>query len=315
MSYHADLQILISTAKIVRSAAKHLLDESVGSLTEDQTLFAQLIEQSAVKILELNSERLDSLKLIQAASKEFAETVHQLRSSLSVIINCQTLFEELYVGLINERECYQLMKIQRATNLAQTSIIRLLSIDSRPERPLLVVRRFFDLNDILKKAMENFAWAVEGKPIELQLKVDDNLPNAFGDARYTSRILSNLLHNAAKFTNSGTISITVQTVPIREGHPRLQIAIADTGIGMSPEMCLAANNSRWMPAPDLGIGLLLVSRFTQLQGGKFRLESQAGEGTVAYVQLLTKEEGPRCTSLFNMPRRLFRSHSKRFEVN
>jgi signal transduction histidine kinase len=319
MSYRADLQTLMGTAKIVRATAKHLLDESGDSLTDEQRSFTARIEESAVEILEYVPTRLEPLGLTQATNQSRAETVHQLKISLTTIIGYHNLLEAsegLHIGSINERQCYQLMKIRRAARLAQACINRWQSTTvPLPVGPMRLARRFYDLKDMLKKAMEELAKAVKGKAIELQLKVEENSPNAFGDDNRTYRIISNLLSNAARFTNSGTISITVQTVHVQEGQLRLQIAIADTGIGMLPEMCLAANNARRMPAPDRGFGLLLAIGLARAQGGNLWLESQEGVGTVAYIQLPTIDEQPRRDSSFNTPRRLYRSHRKGFVLD
>ena len=107
------------------------------------------------------------------------------------------------------------------------------------------------------------------------------------------QILSNLLHNAAKFTNDGgTVRITANiTQPKSDAEPQMSIAVADSGIGISPELLprvfeLFTQGVTRSSQPGLGIGLALARRLVELHGGRLDGRSEgAGRGSEFVIQL------------------------------
>jgi signal transduction histidine kinase len=135
----------------------------------------------------------------------------------------------------------------------------------------------FAVSSVVEEEVEKARVLVAGKPIELRLVKEDDF-HLHAPARVLSVLLSNLLRNACHYTDEGSV-----TVILRRGS----IAVADTGVGMTPDE-LARVFEPFYRAGDRkkdgqGIGLSIVQRLSQRYGWPVRLESEAGKGTVATI--------------------------------
>ncbi len=119
--------------------------------------------------------------------------------------------------------------------------------------------------------------------LNLNIRVEEDLPDAMLDARAIKQILINLLSNAVKFTDAGEIALSVGA---RDGA--LEFAVKDTGVGMN-KVVLAKLGGRYSDthrkgvrgAGGTGLGLSLAFELTRLHGGQLAFESEPGVGTVA----------------------------------
>jgi signal transduction histidine kinase len=136
---------------------------------------------------------------------------------------------------------------------------------------------------IIARAVETIRPAIDAARLEFTIELPDELLTVDGDRTRLVQIVSNVLHNAAKFTDEGgRISLKVR----RQG-PQVVICVADTGIGIAPELVPAifdlftqvhATSER--AQAGLGIGLALVRRLTEMHGGTVTVQSEGpGRGT------------------------------------
>jgi signal transduction histidine kinase len=119
-----------------------------------------------------------------------------------------------------------------------------------------------------------------------------NIGTMYADATRVRQILFNLLSNAAKFTDQGRITLAARHVEATDGAPWFEFAVADTGIGMTPEQVQSLFKEFIQAAPSTtrlyggtGLGLALSSRFCHMMGGTIEARSQFGEGSVFTVRL------------------------------
>jgi signal transduction histidine kinase len=123
--------------------------------------------------------------------------------------------------------------------------------------------------------------------VTIETRIDDGLPALTADGRILRQILVNLVSNAVKFTNAGG-RVTVAAARRPDGG--LAIEVRDTGIGIPPDDIGRVTqpfhqvdrglNRRY---EGTGLGLALVTRFAELHGARFALESEVGKGTTATV--------------------------------
>jgi signal transduction histidine kinase len=135
----------------------------------------------------------------------------------------------------------------------------------------------FAVSSVVEEEVDKARVLVATKPVELRLVKEDDF-HLHAPARVLSVLLSNLLRNACHYTDAGSV-----TVYLRRGS----IAVADTGVGMTPDE-LARVFEPFYRAGDRkkdgqGIGLSIVQRLSQRYGWPVRLESEAGKGTVATI--------------------------------
>jgi CheY-like chemotaxis protein len=131
--------------------------------------------------------------------------------------------------------------------------------------------------------------AVE-KNITLNTEIDSRITRKImGDPTRTSQVIYNLVQNAIKFTERGSVLLSVQAEKITEEHITLTIRVADTGIGIEPEKqqlifdrFTQADSSTSRSYGGTGLGLAITKRILELQGVMLNLTSEPGKGSVFY---------------------------------
>ena len=149
------------------------------------------------------------------------------------------------------------------------------------------------LASLVHSAVDANRAAMAAKRLELSVDLPKDPYVIDVDPTRFVQILSNLLHNAAKFTNDGgTVRITANiTQPKSDAEPQMSIAVADSGIGISPELLprvfeLFTQGETRSSQPGLGIGLALARRLVELHGGRLDGRSEgAGRGSEFVIQL------------------------------
>jgi CheY-like chemotaxis protein/HPt (histidine-containing phosphotransfer) domain-containing protein len=138
-----------------------------------------------------------------------------------------------------------------------------------------------------------------------------------GDPTRVRQILFNLVGNAIKFTERGSIEIRARTVPIGESDTRLTLAVGDTGIGLSPEQCAAlfrpfaqADSSTTRRFGGTGLGLSIVRRLAELMHGDVKVESEAGAGSTFTVTLVLRA-APTALPLKSLPQSASRPRTRK----
>ena len=146
----------------------------------------------------------------------------------------------------------------------------------------------FYMASLLDEVIESIIGAVKKKGLTL----NESLSSAFetklliGDSDLIKRIFLNFLHNAVKFTESGSISIVVEAAHEDESSMTIRGAVSDTGIGIEEhdksrlfQPFVQADGSNTRKYGGTGLGLSLSSGYVNLMGGEIGLESEKGSGS------------------------------------
>ena len=128
------------------------------------------------------------------------------------------------------------------------------------------------------------------KDIELQLAIDERLNTTLiGDPTRASQIINNLVHNAIKFTQKGTVKLSMDITEISNSAVTILFRITDTGIGIAPEKLriifdrfTQADSSTSRSFGGTGLGLAITRRILQLQGSQLHVKSEQGKGSEFY---------------------------------
>jgi signal transduction histidine kinase len=133
---------------------------------------------------------------------------------------------------------------------------------------------------------------VHGKPIQLDRRIPTDLPTVRADPLRLRQVLTNLLSNAAKFTDNGTITVSadVQTTPNFE--PEIVICVTDTGCGITPieqqklfEPFSQGLSSSRQKNIGTGLGLSISKALVEMHGGRIGVTSALGYGSTFYFTL------------------------------
>ncbi len=134
---------------------------------------------------------------------------------------------------------------------------------------------------------------VRARHLGLRLELDEKLPRWLnGDATRLRQILVNLLGNAVKFTEYGSVAVTVRVEALYEEHLSLSIEVSDTGVGMAPDIVAGlftpfyqGDSSITRRFGGTGLGLSITHGLVELMDGQISVESTLGVGSVFKVQL------------------------------
>ncbi|MBP8974945.1 MAG: hypothetical protein KBH93_13845, partial [Anaerolineae bacterium] len=146
------------------------------------------------------------------------------------------------------------------------------------------------LHDLVEEVAATSHMLLKGKPVELIVDVPEDLPDVQADLLRLRQIVSNLLANAAKFTDEGTITLRAD---IYERDPRwLLVSCSDTGIGIAPEKLQVifdrfrqVDQSYSRRAGGTGLGLSITRQLVQMHGGVLWVESAPGAGSTFYFTI------------------------------
>jgi CheY-like chemotaxis protein len=152
---------------------------------------------------------------------------------------------------------------------------------------LTIEKIYFDLPGLFDKLMLMFTEQSQRKNLQLILDLPSDLPkNVIGDPMRLYQVLSNLIGNAIKFTEDGSITIQAQVTQYRMERAVIQFTVRDTGIGIAQdkiallfESFTQADNSTARKYGGTGLGLTICKRLVSLMGGKLSVESEVGQGS------------------------------------
>ncbi|QKQ72861.1 cell wall metabolism sensor histidine kinase WalK [Nostoc sp. TCL240-02] len=219
-----------------------------------------------------------SLEGVEARRREvIGDMTHELRTPLTVV---RGYLEELADGEIEASpEIYR--RLAKETRRLERLVNDLQELSKAEAGYLPINIQRVNLRPLLESLVEKFTdQLLEDGPI-LLLQCPSVLPLVLADIDRTEQVLVNLLGNAVRYTNGGSITIRVGTEA-----SLLWIAVIDTGIGIAPENLphvferfWRADQSRDRHSGGTGIGLTISRRLIELQGGQIQVESELGVGS------------------------------------
>jgi signal transduction histidine kinase len=261
-----------SDRQLIHSIAYHL-----GIAVGNANLYSRIRE----KTLEL--------ELANRAKNEFLGVVsHELRTPLNVIKGYADITRDKIFGELNAEQQYALEKISSHANELSQMINSILQV-TRIEADTVSVE-WHELNpcDLLDTLESNYLVRANN---ELRILWDypAYLPVLSTDDEKLRAILQNLVNNALKFTERGTITISAHHIVETQ---TLEFRVSDTGAGIAPDklplifdMFKQADSSATRKHEGAGLGLYIVKKFVDLLGGEISVQSTLGEGSIFVVSL------------------------------
>ncbi|MDT9294404.1 MAG: PAS domain S-box protein [Arthrospira platensis PCC 7345] len=259
---------------------------------------AQLLEQEKLHKLELehkNQALKEATRHAEAANRAKSEFLanmsHEIRTPMNAILG----FCDLLQGLVAEPRQKQYVKSIGASGKTLLALINdILDLSKIEAGKMELHQEPMDLRVMLEEIYQIFCQKAAEKKVELIIEINDDLPKAiiFDEVRLR-QILLNVVGNALKFTDNGSVKVSVLTnsnTPVNADNTEptmsLEIAIADTGIGIAPEQqerifdsFIQSEGQSTRKYGGSGLGLAITKRLTQMLGGTISLESQLGKGS------------------------------------
>jgi signal transduction histidine kinase/DNA-binding NarL/FixJ family response regulator len=241
-------------------------------------------------------ERANAYSEMLLRSKEqfMLSITHDLKSPLSSIIGFTGLIEG-NAGVPMQKQYLQ--RIRQASEHILRLINDLLDL-ARLDSGKLTIESFpFNFESLVKDTIENFRPQAIEKNIDLACEYNAGSPYYKSDPVRITQILRNLISNAIKFTEEGSVNVRVSSVRFSDKSDQVTIEIIDTGIGIPQEKIqsifqeFGRVRSSLKQYEGTGLGLTITKKITQLMHGSIRVKSTAGEGSRFTVTLPLEREG------------------------
>lgn len=237
----------------------------------------------------LEKAMIDAEAANRAKTSFLANMSHELRTPMNAIMGFAYLLKnETLTPLQTER----LNGISTAAQRLMQLINDILEFSRIGDLPQTLKINDFEPERIIDEICRLFSDRVAVKKLDWVVDLGDTPTMLRGDGEIWSRILHYLIDNAVKFTENGTIALTMRIVGIRGENIVSRCEIRDTGIGMTSEQVAnafqifdQADASRTRRFGGMGLGLAITRRLVERMNGRIGLESDIGSGTTVWLEI------------------------------
>jgi CheY-like chemotaxis protein/nitrogen-specific signal transduction histidine kinase len=227
----------------------------------------------------------------RAKSTFLANMSHELRTPLNAIIGYSEMLEEETRDSGKIENIQDLKKIQAAGKHLLALINDVLDLSKIEAGKMGLHLETFDVAQVIEEMVTTLQPAAAKNANSIKVHLAENVSVMRADITKIRQILYNLLSNACKFTDHGTVSLNVEQIKVADRN-WIQFRVSDTGIGISAKQkenlfqeFAQADASIARKYGGTGLGLAITYRFVQLMKGRISVESESGQGAIFTVQL------------------------------
>ena len=268
-------------------SAREELQQSIDQATED---VQQNLETIEIQNIELDLARKEALEASRIKSEFLANMSHEIRTPLNGILGFTHLLQK---SDLTPRQQDYLATIEKSADSLLGIINEILDFSKIEAGKLVLESVPFNLRDLIEDTLTILGPAAHAKQLELVSLVYRDTPlSLVGDPLRLKQVLTNLVSNAIKFTNEGTVAVRAMVEDERSDRAQLRISVQDTGIGLTDQDLRAlfqafsqADNSISRQPGGTGLGLVISKRLIEQMGGEIGVDSIPDEGSEFWVSL------------------------------
>ncbi len=287
--------------------------DELGEVAQSFNQMAERLRQRSEELQQTNdqlqhevAERIEAQEALEEA-KEAAETAnqtksqflanmsHELRTPLNAIIGYSEMLLEEAEDAGHEELTPDVEKIRTAGKHLLGLINDILDLSKVEAGKMELYLESFDVGAMLIDVVSTIQPLVEKNGNQLRLRTSDSMGPIHADQTKLRQILLNLLSNASKFTEQGTVTLSAEREADAHGNQWILFRVSDTGIGMTAEQMAKlfqpftqADASTTRRYGGTGLGLTISKHFAEMMGGDISVESEPGIGTTFTGRLPTR---------------------------
>lgn len=271
---------------------------SVGSDLLDLDIMCKKIyidPESDIHEYILQVQDISERKQVERAKTEFINAVsHEMRTPLTSIKQSMSLMKDTLTQHIDESQLSLFDIALRNTDRLTTLIQNMLDFQKLNSYQMFFHKKFDSINDLIQRVLKDFQMIKKNKEIDIFFHLEEDLPLVYMDTEKISQVIMNLVDNAFKFTDAGSITVSTQKI---EQEQQVKISVEDTGIGIDKE------SIQKLPIPFFqvtqvgmkktegsGLGLPICKKILLHHGTDFFVESTPGKGSIFSFYLSYKLE-------------------------
>lgn len=254
--------------------------------------FLNTLEQG-ITIRNLNEEKVKMKEMEKLRSDFFASMSHEIRTPLNGIVGLVDLLQSNRVS--EEQEKDYLQTIKKSSDDLLNVVNDVLDLSKIESGKLELLPKNTNISSFVNRMTTLFSKKANAKGIELKVNLDPALPTlVFIDEHRLSQVVTNMISNAIKFTDKGSVKLSVNILHKTEEFVKLQFKIDDTGIGIPKEMQklvfnkydqISNANNYLITQEGTGLGLSIAKKIVLLMEGEIGVFSNEQQGSTFWFAL------------------------------
>lgn len=242
-------------------------------------------------------ELLIARRRAEQVARDKAELVsmlsHDIRNPLNALMGVVYLLER---STLDDAQRRRLGVIRKSSESMLSLLNRVLEMSRAEATGFALAESEFRLGELVREAVSAFAARAEENVVRLEVSIDERAPDALcGDAVALRQVLTNLIGNAVKFTERGSVAVSVRLLEVSTDAASLKFSVSDTGIGIPADRVERIFEEYDQGSVETGLrfggsglGLAIARKLLALYGSSIQVESTPGEGSVfSFVLRLT----------------------------
>jgi PAS domain S-box-containing protein len=228
-----------------------------------------------------------------AKSTFLANMSHEIRTPMNGIIGMANI---LRIEGVSPKQADRLDKIDASAQHLLNVINNVLDLSKIEASKLVLTEAPVTISSLLSNAVSILSEPVKAKGLRLLIKNDTSPTHLLGDPTRLQQALLNYASNAVKFTNSGSVTLRIETEQEDAASALLRFEVQDTGVGIAPEAMARlfnafeqADNSMTRQYGGTGLGLAITKRMAEMMGGTVGAESTPGVGSTFWFTARLKK--------------------------
>ncbi len=298
-----DLKIEIIERKRVEQELRKIHNE-LEKRVEDRT---QELKKTNIELQKAKEVADESTK---TKSRFLANMSHEIRTPMNAIIGLSDL--AMNPDLKPQKQLEYISIINSSSKSLLGIINEILDFSKLEAGKLVIENTPFQIREIVNNVVELFVDDLQKKHLEMIIDISQDVPiEVIGDPLRLQQVIVNLTSNAVKFTEKGTVCISIRNVEETAEHVELNFGVTDTGIGIDIknqetlfDAFAQADSSITRKYGGTGLGLTICHKIVSMMQGKIIVESTPGTGSLFSFIIKLKKGDPSKGKLFDFPSNL-----------